>query len=45
MEGPVAIRAILDSLAPSIARLDHPPPAAAPEPAARATPIAAFAIA
>ena len=37
IEDPVAIRAILDSLAVSTARLDHPPPAAAIEPATRAT--------
>jgi hypothetical protein len=37
IEDPVAIRAILDSLAVWTARLDHPPPAAAMEPAARAT--------
>jgi uncharacterized protein YbaR (Trm112 family) len=37
IEDPVAIRAILDSLAMSDALLDRPPPAAAMEPAALAT--------
>ncbi|HUE85075.1 MAG TPA: hypothetical protein VMO26_03275 [Vicinamibacterales bacterium] len=37
IEDPVAIRAILDSLAVSVALLDRPPPAAMMEPALLAT--------